>query len=68
MKKRYREEQIVKMLKEAEVSGVSETCRRHGVNVTTLYSWRKRYQDLGVSEVKKLKQLEDDRNSSTGNV
>lgn len=60
MKKRYSEEQIVKMLKEGEVGGVSETCRRHGVNVATFYSWRKKYQDLGTSEVRKLKALEDE--------
>jgi len=60
MKKRYSEEQIVKMLKEGEVGGVSETSRRHGVNVATFYSWRKKYQDLGTSEVRKLKALEDE--------
>lgn len=60
MKKRYTEEQIVKILKEGEVGGITETCRRHGVNVTTFYNWRKKYQDLGTSELKKLKTLEDE--------
>jgi transposase-like protein len=38
MKKRYSEEQTVKILKEGEVGGITETCRRYGVNVNTFYN------------------------------
>jgi putative transposase len=61
MRKRYSEEQIVKILKEAEVSGKpKEVCRRHGVSDQTLRNWRTKFGDLGVSEVRKLKGLEDE--------
>ncbi len=61
MRKRYSEEQIVKILKEAELSGKpKEVCRRHGVSDQTLRNWRQRFGDLGTSEVRRLKDLEEE--------
>ena len=61
MKKRYTEEQIVKILKEVESSGkLTEACRRYGVSEATIYNWRKRYGGLEVSELRKLKTLEEE--------
>jgi hypothetical protein len=49
MKKRYKEEQIVKILKEVESSGkLTEACRKYGVGDATIYNWRKRYVGLLV--------------------
>lgn len=43
MKKRYSEEQIVKILKEVEATGKpAEACRKYGVSDATIYNWRKR--------------------------
>ena len=60
-KRRYTEEQIIAVLKEAE-AGVnsSELCRQHGISNATLYNWKAKYSGLSVSELRRLKQLEDE--------
>ena len=60
MKKRFTEEQIVRILKEASLGRVGEVCRQHGVSETTYYKWRDKYRDMAVSDVRKLKSLEDE--------
>lgn len=61
MKKRYTEEQIIEFLKEAE-SGVpvKELCRKHGFSDGSFYTWRSKYGGMDVSEVKRLKALEEE--------
>ena len=61
MKKRYGEEQIVRILKEAEAGmAVRDVCRKHNVSEQTFYRWKKRYGGIEVSEVKRLKELEQE--------
>lgn len=60
MKKRFTEEQIVRILKEASLGKVGEVCRQHGVSETTYYKWRDKYRDMAVSDVRKLKSLEEE--------
>lgn len=58
---RYTEEQIAFALKQAELgTPVSEVCRKMGVSDATFYNWRKKYGGLGPSELKRLKQLEEE--------
>jgi putative transposase len=58
-KQRYREEQIVKILQEAENTGnTRETARKHNVSEQTIYRWRQVYGGMEVSDVKKMKSLE----------
>ena len=59
-KSQFTEAQIVAILGEAAATeaSVSEVCRLHGIAETTFYRWRKRYGDLQVSEVKRLRELE----------
>lgn len=59
MKKRFSEEQIIRILKEAE-SGVpvKELCRKYGFSDATFYNWRQKYGGLEVSEARRLKTLE----------
>jgi putative transposase len=60
-KKRYSEEQIVRILNEIrEGKSVAETSRQYGVSENTIYVWRKKYGDMDVSDVKKLKELESE--------
>jgi len=60
-RKRYTEQQIVFALQQAEAgTAVAEICRKMGIAEQTFYRWKKRYGDLGVSEIRRLKQLEDE--------
>ena len=60
-KSRYTEEQIAYVLRQAD-SGtpVADVCRSIGVSEATFYVWKKKYASLGVSELRRLKQLEDE--------
>ena len=61
MKKRYTEEQIIDALKRVD-SGltIKELCRQIGISEPTYYHWKKKYQGMEVSDVRKLKSLEDE--------
>jgi putative transposase len=58
---RFSEEQIISILKEAEAGAkVTELCRRHGISDATFYTWRSKYGGLEVSEMRRLRQLEEE--------
>lgn len=61
MSKRLNESQIVSILKEAGAGmPVPELCRKHGVGQSTFYKWRSKYGGMEASDVKRLKELEDE--------
>jgi len=61
MKKgRYSDEQIVRILREADKSSVGEAAKKYGVSEQSIYSWRQRFGSMGKDEVKHLKQLEQE--------
>jgi len=61
MKKRYSEEQIIGILKEAEAGvPVAELCRKHGMSDASFYTWRAKFGGMEVSEAKRLRHLEDE--------
>jgi putative transposase len=58
---RFSEEQIIAILKEAKGGAkVAELCRRHGISDATFYIWRSKYGGLEVSEMRRLRQLEEE--------
>ncbi len=60
-RKRYTEEQIIGVLKEAEAGvKIPDLCRQHGISDGTFYAWRAKYGGLTVSEARRLKALEDE--------
>lgn len=61
MKKRFTEEQIVKMIQEhKEGKTVPEVSREYGIAEQTFYKWQQKYGNMKVSEVKKMKSLEEE--------
>ena len=59
--KRYPQEQIIGILKEAEAGmPIPELCRKHGISNNTIYNWKAKYSGLTVSEARRLKSLEDE--------
>jgi putative transposase len=61
MKKRYTNEQIGYVLKQAENGEkVTDLCRKMGVSEATFYNWRKRFSGMGVSEIREMRQLREE--------
>jgi len=60
-KSRYREEQIIVILKQNE-AGVktADLCREHGISEATFYNWKAKFGGLDVSEAQHLRQMEDE--------
>ena len=60
-KTKFTEAQIVFALRQAENGiKVEEVCRKLGISDATFYNWKKKYGGLGVTELRKLKQLEEE--------
>jgi len=58
---KYSEEQIIRILKEAEAGAkTSDLCRQHGISDATFYNWKAKYGGLSVSEAKRLRSLEQE--------
>ena len=61
VRKRYTEEQIIAVLREGEAGAkVTDLCRKYGMSEATYYNWKARYAGLTVSELKRLKALEEE--------
>ena len=60
-KTKFTEGQIVFALRQAEEGiKVAEVCRKMGISEATFYNWKKKYGGLGVSELRRLKMLEEE--------
>jgi len=60
-RRKYTEEQIHAILKESEAGAqTAEICRKYGISDQTLYNWKAKYGGMELSDLKKLRQLEDE--------
>ncbi len=60
-KTRYTEEQIAFALKQAETgTRVEEICRKMGISEATFYNWKKKFGGMGMAELRRLRQMEDE--------
>jgi len=61
MKKRFTEEQIIKIMKEHEGGKRAvDIVREHGISEQTFYRWKSKFGGMDVSEAKRLRQLEEE--------
>jgi putative transposase len=58
---RFTEEQIIAVLREAESgTAVKDLCRRAGISTVTFYKWKAKYEDMEISEMRRLRLLEEE--------
>ena len=58
---RFKEEQIIAILKEHELGAkTADLCRKHGMSEATLYNWKAKFGGMDVSEAKRLRALEEE--------
>jgi putative transposase len=57
-KSRFTEQQMVKIMREADQMPVAEVAKKHGISDVTVYAWRRRFGGLEAVDVKRLRQLE----------
>jgi putative transposase len=68
-KNRFTDEQIAMALRQAEAgTSVEEICRKLGVSQATFYRWKRKFGDLGVSELRELRQLREENRKLKGLV
>ncbi len=61
VRKKYTEEQIIAVLREGEAGAkATDLCRKHGISDATYYNWKAKYSGITVSELKRLKALEEE--------
>ncbi len=66
---KFSEEQIAYALRQAESgTAVADVCRQIGVSEATFYVWKKKFAHLGVSELRRMRQLEDENRRLKGLV
>jgi putative transposase len=59
-KSRYSNEQVVRILREADKDSIGEVAKRNGVSEGSIYAWRRRFGEMVCNDVKRLKALESE--------
>lgn len=61
MKRRFSEEQIINILKEADAGiKVADLCRKHNISTPTYYAWKGKFGGMDISEARRLRSLEEE--------
>ena len=62
MKKRFTEEQVIGILRQADADGVviRDLCRKHNITEQTFFRWRNKYGGMSVPDARRLKELESE--------
>jgi putative transposase len=61
MKKRFTEEQIIRVLEEGRAGlKVEDLCRKHGISHPTYYNWKTKFANMTISEAKKMRAMESE--------
>ena len=62
-KTKFSDERIAYILRQAEAgTSAVEVCRQNGISEQTFYRWKKKFAGMGVGEVRRLRQLEEENN------
>ena len=56
-KTRFTDEQIVRMLRDAETSTIEQAARQHGVSAQSIYRWKRQVGQMEIADVRELRQL-----------
>ena len=66
-KKRFNEAQIIGILQKGKAGiPVSDLARKHGLSASTYYQWKSKYDGMGLKEIKRLRQLEEENRRLKG--
>lgn len=60
MKKRFTEEQVIGILRQADGVVIRDLCRKHNITEQTFFRWRNKFGGMTVSEARRLKELESE--------